>query len=174
MQTNSIKRNTVIKEDIINRLATGENQVDIAKSHNCSQTTISELKNENKGKVELAKQRLIATVPNILETVEQDISNNQAISKLYANDRESVTATDIAYKSILQKQNNKILESIGILSSHTNINNFGSIQVNKPQSIIISRNITKLVGNAVQDQLESLSGDGDIIDIDATDGAINE
>jgi hypothetical protein len=159
-----IETNISKQQNIINRIASGENQISIAKDHNLTQSRISQLKTENKGKVEEAKQKLIAAVPNILETIQQDIVNNQAIAVRYANDKDTITTTDIAYKSILQKQSSKMLESVGILSSHTSINNFGNIQVNNQKTNMINTTIAMELGQNVLDKLQQLSNE-EIVDV---------
>ena len=148
-------------KDITNRLAKCEKQEIIAQDHNISQNRVSQLKKEHKHLVEQAKSKLLSKVPDILETVEQDIINNQTISTKYSTTPEDVTTIDIAYKTILQKQNTKILESIGILETRTNaMLNTGTVNITQNN---ITPSVTSLIADSIANKLDN------VIDIESNE-----
>ncbi len=146
--------NPCAKNDIINRLSTGESSNQIANDYNMSGQRIRQIKKENQKLIDQKKQELIQSLPKVVDIVKKDLDTNYKISSDLNDNYEKATTESIALKNTLDKTNLNLLKITGIFPTHTNLLNTGKITIN--QQNVINPYITRLIGNAAIEQLKEV------------------
>ncbi len=146
--------NPCAKNDIINRLSTGESSNQIANDYNMSGQRIRQIKKENQKLIDQKKQELIQSLPKVVDIVNKDLDTNYKISSDPNDNYKKATTESIALKNTLDKTNLNLLKITGIFPTHTNLLNTGKITIN--QQNVINPYITRLIGNAAIEQLKEV------------------
>ena len=164
----NIFHNQKTRHKALQKIAAGVPTTEVARQFGCSPSAVSNLKKRNRDQVD-AMRVLIEnrTAPIIIDRIHRDQVTADKLSRYvsnpsrYINDTALVEIPDIlAYNKDANVTASRVLQSIGIFSSPTAINNFGSIQVNQ-HSTVISQYISSKLGDDIEDQLDNL----DIIDV---------
>lgn len=124
--------------DIVNRIAAGENQTLIAKDHKLSEQRISQIKKQNEAIVEAKKQELIAKLPTVVDTVTEDIDTNKELStELKHNLHKLDINQKLQLKNQLDKTNANVLKSVGIYQSQSALVNIQNIHNEQTNTLIV-------------------------------------
>ncbi len=118
--------NPCTKNDIINRLSTGESSNRIAKDYDVSGQRIRQIKKENRELIEQKAQELLKNLPDIVETAKHDINISKRISKNIANSKDHELIDKLKeikdilqFKTITNKLSADILRSLGIFPAQS-------------------------------------------------------
>ena len=152
----------------LQKIASGVPTTEVARQYGCSASAVSNLKKRNRDQVDAMRSIVEQQIaPTILQRLHRDQETANKLSRYisnpshYNNDTALAETQDIlSYNKDANVMASRVLQSIGIFSSPTAINNFGSIQVNQ-HSTVISQYISSKLGDDIEDQLDNL----DIIDV---------
>ncbi len=107
--------NPCTKAEIINRLATNESSNQIAKDYDVSGQRIRQIRKENQEKInEIASKLVQENLPDVYETVRNDVQTMKGISEKAKESVEKVTDREMQYKKDNNRTNENILRSVGI------------------------------------------------------------
>ncbi len=107
--------NPCTKTEIINRLATNESSNQIAKDYDVSGQRIRQIRKENQEKInEIASKLVQENLPDVYETVRNDVQTMKGISEKAKENVEKVTDREMQYKKDNNRTNENILRSVGI------------------------------------------------------------
>ncbi len=107
--------NPCTKAEIINRLAKNESSNQIAKDYNVSVQRIRQMKKENQEKINETTEKIIhENLPDIYETVRNDVCTMKRISEKAKENIEKVTDKEMQYKKDNNRTNENIFRSVGI------------------------------------------------------------
>ena len=110
--------NPCTKAEIINRLATNESSNQIAKDYKVSGQRIRQMKKENQEKINEITEKIVhENLPDIYETVRNDVCTMKRISEKAKEDIEKVTDKEMQYKKDNNRTNENIFRSVGIYPS---------------------------------------------------------
>ncbi len=118
--------NPCAKNDIINRLSTGESSNQIANDYDVSGQRIRQIKKENLELIEQKTQELLSNLPDIVETAKHDINISKRISKNIANskdheliDKLKEVKDILQFKQLTNKLSADILRALGIFPAQS-------------------------------------------------------
>ena len=148
--TNSIQS----KQSIINQIATGQTFTSIAREFDVNRHTISKISKANKEAVETAKQLLIEKHAPVY--IKRTLLENQKALTI-AEKTNIPSQEEEIFLARQDKKGDRIMQSVGILQSHTNLTNFGNIQVNQDHRTQVSNVIAQRIGSSVLDELATLN-----------------
>ncbi len=107
--------NPCTKTEIINRLAINESSNQIAKDYDVSGQRIRQIRKENQEKInEIASKLVQENLPDVYETVRNDVQTMKGISEKAKESVEKVTDREMQYKKDNNRTNENILRSVGI------------------------------------------------------------
>ena len=133
------------KEQILDSLVREIPQRTIAGQHSISQPRISKINQENREVITQRKQQLISELPNIVDTIKDDVNTNKRLSRHIALDFTNIDSNLIALKNTLDKTNLNVLKiaregEIGIFPTNALLNfqqfNQDNRQINIEPSIM--------------------------------------
>ena len=118
--------NPCAKNDIINRLSTGESSNRIANDYDVTGQRIRQIKKENLELIEQKAQELLKNLPDIVETAKHDINISKRISQNIANskdheliDKLKEVKDILQFKQLTNKLSADILRSLGIFPAQS-------------------------------------------------------
>ena len=149
LTTNPKLNDLQTKTDIINRLATGETNVSIAKDYNVDHSSISLVKKKNQHIINQQQAELISLLPTATEIVKDELEANILLTKRIRIDPYNVDPFKIALKSELNKTLRDLWKISGIYPSHNMLVNTGKITVNNT----INPTLTKFIGDSALNAL---------------------
>lgn len=141
------------KEQLLNDIAT-KRVTDVAKQYNVSHPRISQIKAENKILIDQKKAELLKLIPNVVETVRDDVNTNSRLSKHIALNFTAVTSEQIALKNSLDKTNVNLLKIAGVIQPQALIN-YNLNQDNRTQTTVISDNVLGLFAPHAKELIEA-------------------
>jgi len=147
--------NPCTKAEIINRLATNESSNQIAKDYNVTGQRIRQMKKENEDLINAIAQRLIQeNLPDIYETVRNDVCTMKCISEKAKENVENVTDKEMQYKKYNNRTNENTFRSVGIYPAQHPGFVFNQYNDNRQQeNTVISASVTRSVGEAITRKL---------------------
>ncbi len=149
--------NPCTKAEIINRLAKGESSNQIGKDNNVSGQRIRQMKKENQDLINAIAQRLIQeNLPDIYETVRNDVCTMKRISEKAKENVENVTDKEMQYKKDNNRTNENLLRSVGIFPAQLPSFVFNQYNDNRQQNKvqIISNMVAMKLGQDFERQLK--------------------
>jgi hypothetical protein len=143
--------NPCAKDDIINRLSTGESSNQIANDYNVSGQRIRQIKKENLELIESKAQELLDNLPNIVETAKEDILLSKDITKIlkseinsYDEDVQRSVGNKLKFKTITNKLSADILRSVGIFPAQSPSIVFNQFNIDNSKHLNVDPVIMKL------------------------------
>lgn len=112
-------KNALDKDVIAQRIASGESNASIAEDYPVTPARISQIKKQQKEKIEKYASKYIALLPDIYETSKDDIETGKHLAKLAKVTKGKLTPEQVAYKAQVNKISGDILRSVGILPANT-------------------------------------------------------
>ncbi len=147
----------------MNRLAKSESSNQIAKDYNVSGQRIRQMKKENQEKINETTEKIIhENLPDIYETVRNDVCNMKRISEKAKENIEKVTDKEMQYKKDNNRTNENIFRSVGIYPPQNPNFMFNQNNDNR-QEDVMSPAFQKFIDFQNNPPLDV---NGDIIDID--------
>ncbi len=149
--------NPCTKAEIINRLATNESSNQIAKDYNVTGQRIRQMKKENQDLINAIAQRLIQeNLPDIYETVRNDVCTMKRISEKAKENIEKVTEKEMQYKKDNNRTNENVLRSVGIFPSQAPSFMFQQNIDNSQHNTIISPEFQKFLDFQLENGMKML------------------
>ncbi len=140
--------NPCTKAEIINRLATNESSNQIAKDYNVTSQRIRQIKKENQEKInEIASKLVQENLPDVYETVRNDVQTMKRIAEKAKEDIEKVTDKEMQYKKDNNRTNENIFRSVGVYPAQAPSFMFQQNIDNRQQTQIISPNVLNLLSD---------------------------
>ncbi len=134
--------NPCTKTEIINRLATNESSNQIAKDYNVTSQRIRQIKKENQEKInEIASKLVQENLPDVYETVRNDVQTMKRIAEKAKENIEKVTDKEMQYKKDNNRTNENIFRSVGVFPAQAPSFMFQQNIDNRQQTAIISDNV---------------------------------
>ncbi len=149
--------NPCTKAEIINRLATNESSNQIAKDYNVTGQRIRQMKKENEDLINTIAQRLIQeNLPDIYETVRNDVCTMKRISEKAKENIEKVTEKEMQYKKDNNRTNENIFRSVGIYPAQHPSFVFNQYNDNSQHNTVISPAFQKYIDFQAKNGLKML------------------
>ncbi len=137
--------NPCTKAEVINRLATNESSNQIAKDYNVTGQRIRQMKKENEEKInEIATKLVQENLPDIYETVRNDVCTMKRISEKAKEDVEKVTDKEMQYKKDNNRTNENIFRSVGIYPAQAPSFMFQQNIDNRQQTSIVEPRVMEM------------------------------
>ncbi len=108
-----------VQHDIINRVARGQTERQIAKVYGVAPSSVNEFKARHQESIDQHRQELIQCLPSALEIVQEDLKNGKRIAYRYSYNRKSITDSDLTYKKQIQTLISDLFKMLGFFP-HTN------------------------------------------------------
>ncbi len=131
--------NPCTKAEIINRLAINESSNQIAKDYDVSGQRIRQIRKENQEKInEIASKLVQENLPDVYETVRNDVQTMKGISEKAKENVEKVTDKEMQYKKDNNRTNENIFRSVGIFPAQHPSFVFNQYNDNSQHNTVIS------------------------------------
>lgn len=158
------------KKKMTQMLAKGTSQKAIANKIGLNQSAVSRHLKNNKEKVEFETQRLVDSLPDIIDQTIQDLKTSAEVSKTLAGENKISDLPEILQDSkiltkfmeLAYKNKVDILKALQVFPSAQNT--FTQNIFNKGANAIISPNILSILGEHIKHNIEDNIEDAEIVE----------
>lgn len=148
------------KKEVIERLAAGQNSIEISDMMDIPSSTIREFRRRNREEIEKRAAELIEVLPDIIDDAKQKIRLNRKLTNYIENPEKNSNDTALQkIPDILQFQyqvskiQDNVLKSVGILPSQSPSFIFNQINQDNSKSVVVETQVLDLIQKSTENML---------------------